>query len=73
MMKDDAAVFHAFASKSMQGRIRCTGGAWNASGYCERAALKLKGLCITARRNGSTTDGSISQKAGNLAAGETAT
>ena len=37
-----------------------TGEAW------ERApALKLKGLCITARRSGSRTDGSISQKAAN--------
>jgi hypothetical protein len=41
-----------------------TGGAWERERLLRRAALKLKGLCITARRNGSTTDGSLSQKAG---------
>ena len=42
-----------------------TGGAWERERLLRRAALKLKDPCITARRNGSTTDGSISQKAAN--------
>ena len=50
-----------------------TGEAWERARQLLCGALKLKGLSITARRSGSTTDGSISQKAGNLAPGETAT
>ena len=42
-----------------------TGEAWERARQLPCAALKLKGLCITARRSGSRTDGSISQKAAN--------
>ena len=71
MTKDDTAVFHAFAGIPSRPNTM-TGGAWERERLLRRAALKLKGLCITARRNGSTTDGSISQKGSNLAPGETA-
>ena len=68
MTKDDTAVFtlsHGIPSRPNT----MTGGAWERERLLRRAALKLKDPCITARRDGSTTDGSISQKAGNLAAG----
>jgi hypothetical protein len=42
-----------------------TGEAWERARQSPCAALKLKGLCITARRSGSRKDGSISQKAAN--------
>jgi hypothetical protein len=42
-----------------------TGEAWERARQLPCAALKLKGLCISARRSGSRTGGSISQKAAN--------
>ena len=66
MVKDDTAVFHAFASNHVTVRY----DDWRGMGTrpaMASAALKLKGPSITAQRNGSKTDGWISQKAVNMA------
>ena len=64
MTKDDTAVFHAFAWNPVKAEYNDWRGMGTRS---RRAALKLKDPCITARRNGSMTDGWTSQKAANMA------
>ena len=72
MLQNDTAVF--MLSHGIPSRPNAmTGGAWERGRQSPNAASKLKGPCIIVRRNGSRTDGSISQKAANPEAGETAT
>src|SRR4029077_13647872 len=65
---NDAGRHRGFSRFRMESPSRpntMTGGAWEHERLLRRAALKLKDPCITARRNGLRTDGSISQKAAN--------
>jgi hypothetical protein len=65
MLQNDTAVFHAFAWDLPRPNTM-TGEVWEREQQLPNAALKLKGLCITVRKNGLRTDGSISQKAAKL-------
>ena len=63
MLQNDTAVFHAFAWNPVKAEYNDWRGMGTRAAIAVR--LKLKGLCITARRSGSRKDGSISQKAAN--------
>ena len=63
MLQNDTAVFHAFAWNPVEAEYNDWRGMGTRAAIAVR--LKLKGLCITARRSGSRKDGSISQKAAN--------
>ena len=65
MLQNDTAVFHAFAWNPVKAEYDDWRGMGTRTAIAVRGALRLKGLCITARRSGSTMDGSISQKAAN--------
>jgi hypothetical protein len=74
---------HSYDETYGEGRYRCfprflhgitlrsntmTGEAWGRAQQLPSAVMKLKGPSITAQRNGSNTDGWISQKAVNIGA-----
>jgi len=64
MTKDDTAVFHAFARNPVKAEYNDWRGMGTRAAIAVRG-FEVKGLCISARRSGSRTDGSISQKAAN--------